>query len=197
MDPATSGIRERRFAPDNMGCADLACEASLRALESARIFYGRYRLYRLATLSPDYHFPGSGVLLGRKLGLPGVPAIDIRAQCSGFIYSLSVADSFIRAGQFARVLVVGSEKHSMALDFTDRGRDVAVLFGTAPGRLCLALPRTKAGFCPHICTPMGSTRKLCGSSVPGPHTCLGFRRKWWTWAECFPGWRAATCSSTH
>ena len=76
-------------------------------------------------------------MLGHKLGLPGIPAIDIRAQCSGFLYSLSTADNFIRGGQFKRILVVGSEKHSMALEFADTGRDVTVLFGDGAGAAVL------------------------------------------------------------
>ncbi len=128
-----TGIEERRYAPDDVGCADLAYQASLMAMEDAGVAAGDIDCIILATLSPDYHFPGSACLLGNKMGLPGIPAIDIRAQCSGFIYNLSIADSFIRSGQYQRVLVVGSEKHSMALEFADRGRDVTVLFGDGAG----------------------------------------------------------------
>ncbi|MEW6444069.1 MAG: beta-ketoacyl-ACP synthase III [bacterium] len=133
-----TGIERRRYAPDDVGCAELAYRASLRALQDARMDAKEIDCIVLATLSPDYHFPGSACLLGRKLGLPGVPAIDIRAQCSGFIYSLATADHFIRGGQYQRILVVGSEKHSMALEFSDRGRDVTVLFGDGAGVVILA-----------------------------------------------------------
>ena len=133
-----TGIERRRFAPDDVGCAELAYQASLRAIENAGIEAREIDCILLATLSPDYHFPGSGCVLGHKLGLPGVPAIDIRAQCSGFIYSLAIADSFIRAGQYKRILLVGSEKHSTALEFADRGRDVTVLFGDGAGAAILA-----------------------------------------------------------
>ncbi len=132
-----SGIEQRRYAPDDVGCAELAYRASLRTLEDAGLEPKAIDCIILATLSPDYHFPGSACVLGRKLGLPGVAAIDIRAQCSGFIYSLCTADNFIRGGQFERVLVVGSEKHSMALEFADRGRDVTVLFGDGAGAVIL------------------------------------------------------------
>ena len=132
-----SGIERRRYAPDDVGCAELAYQASLRTLDSASLEANAIDCILLATLSPDYHFPGSACLLGHKLGLPGVPAIDLRAQCSGFIYSLSVADNFIRGGQFERVLVVGSEKHSMGLEFADRGRDVTVLFGDGAGAVIM------------------------------------------------------------
>lgn len=128
-----TGIERRRYAPDDVGCAELAYRASLQAMQDAGVEPASIDCILLATLSPDHHFPGSACLLGHKLGLPGVPAIDIRAQCSGFIYTLSIADNFIRGGQFKRILVVGSEKHSMALEFADRGRDVTVLFGDGAG----------------------------------------------------------------
>jgi len=128
-----SGIERRRYAPDDVGCGELAYQASLRALKDAGLEATAIDCIILATLSPDYHFPGSACVLGQKLGLPGVPAIDIRAQCSGFIYSLCTADNFIRGGQYKCILVVGSEKHSMALEFADRGRDVTVLFGDGAG----------------------------------------------------------------
>jgi 3-oxoacyl-[acyl-carrier-protein] synthase-3 len=128
-----SGIERRRYAPDDVGCAELAYQASVRALGEAGLQAGAVDCIILATLSPDYHFPGSACLLGSKLGLPGIPAIDIRAQCSGFIYALCTADNLIRGGQFKCILLVGSEKHSMALEFADRGRDVTVLFGDGAG----------------------------------------------------------------
>ena len=132
-----TGIERRRYAPDGVGCADLAYEATLRCLENAKTQKDEIDCIILATLSPDYYFPGSACVLGHKLGLPGIPAIDIRAQCSGFIYSLSTADNFVRGGQFKRILVVGSEKHSMALEFADTGRDVTVLFGDGAGAAVL------------------------------------------------------------
>ncbi len=132
-----TGIEQRRYAPDTMGCAEMGYKASLHALENARITPADIDCIILATLSPDYHFPGSACLVATKLGLHDVPAIDIRAQCSGFIYSLSIADQFIKTGQYTNVLVIGSEKHSMALEFADRGRDVAVLFGDGAGAVVL------------------------------------------------------------
>jgi 3-oxoacyl-[acyl-carrier-protein] synthase-3 len=91
-----------------------------------------------ATLSPDKQFPGDGVGVQALLGIPaGVPALDIRNQCSGFLYGLSVADAYIRAGIYQRILLIGSEVHSTGLDFTDRGRDVAVLFGDGAGAVVL------------------------------------------------------------
>lgn len=129
-----SGIKERRYIEeDGIGAADLAVPASERALEHAGVKKEEIDAIIFATLSPDYTFPGSGCLLGNKLGLPGVPALDIRNQCSGFIYGLSIADAWIRAGMYEKVLLVGSEVHSTGLDFSDRGRDVAVLFGDGAG----------------------------------------------------------------
>lgn len=132
-----TGIEQRRYAPDDMGCAEMGYRASLHALESADVSASEIDCIILATLSPDYHFPGSACLVANKLGLHDVPAIDIRAQCSGFIYSLSIADQFIRTGHYDRILVIGSEKHSMALEFADRGRDVTVLFGDGAGAVLL------------------------------------------------------------
>ncbi|MEZ4220318.1 MAG: beta-ketoacyl-ACP synthase III [Polyangiaceae bacterium] len=129
-----SGIKERRFIErDGIGASDLAVPATERALVHAGIDKSKIDAIIFATLSPDYNFPGSGCLLGHKLGLPGVPALDIRNQCSGFLYGLSVADAWIRSGMYEHVLLVGSEVHSTGLDFTDRGRDVAVLFGDGAG----------------------------------------------------------------
>jgi 3-oxoacyl-[acyl-carrier-protein] synthase III len=90
-----------------------------------------------ATLSPDHDFPGLGCFLQAKLGLAGIPAIDVRQQCSGFLYSLSIADQYIRTREVDRVLVVGAEIHSKGLDVSDRGRDVAVLFGDGAGAVVL------------------------------------------------------------
>ncbi|MBI5527470.1 MAG: ketoacyl-ACP synthase III [Deltaproteobacteria bacterium] len=134
---ARTGIKTRHYVEGETGAADLAYEASVEACRNAGIEPGDLDCIVFSTLSPDYNFPGSGVLLQARLGAPGVPAIDIRNQCSGFIYGLSTADAFIRAGQYRRVLVVGSEVHSTGLDFSDRGRDVAVLFGDGAGAVVL------------------------------------------------------------
>jgi 3-oxoacyl-[acyl-carrier-protein] synthase-3 len=89
----------------------------------------------LATLSPDHEFPGTACYLQAKLDLPGIPAVDVRQQCTGFIYAMSMADQYLRTGFAGRVLVVGAEVHSKGLDVTTRGRDVAVLFGDGAGAL--------------------------------------------------------------
>lgn len=129
-----SGIRERRFIEhDGIGASDLAVPASQAALRHAGLEAADIDAIVFATLSPDYNFPGSGCLLGDKLGLNGKPALDVRNQCSGFLYSLSVADAWIRAGTYQHVLVVGAEVHSTGIELADRGRDVAVLFGDGAG----------------------------------------------------------------
>jgi 3-oxoacyl-[acyl-carrier-protein] synthase-3 len=132
-----TGIVERRYAAHGVGPADLAFEAATRALEAARLDAGEIDCILFATLSADYQFPGSGVLLQRRLGLSGIPAFDIRNQCSGFIYCLQVADAFLRQGLYKKVLIAGAEVHSTGIELADRGRDVAVLFGDGAGAVVL------------------------------------------------------------
>ena len=141
-----SGIKERRFIErTGIGASDLAVPAAKMAVEQAGRDLKDVDAILFATLSPDVNFPGSGCLLADKLGLPGVPALDVRNQCSGFLYSLSVADAWIRAGVYRNVLVVGSEVHSTGLEFTDRGRDVAVLFGDGAGAVLVGEAQGDAG----------------------------------------------------
>jgi 3-oxoacyl-[acyl-carrier-protein] synthase-3 len=129
-----TGIKERRFIEhDGIGASDLAVPAAKMALERAGRSVKDVDMILFATLSPDVNFPGSGCLLGDKLGLPGVPALDVRNQCSGFLYSLSVADAWVRAGAYKNILVVGAEVHSTGVELNERGRDVAVLFGDGAG----------------------------------------------------------------
>ena len=133
-----TGIRERRFIEhSDIGVSDLALPACQAALDHAGLDAGQVNAIIFATLSPDYTFPGSGCLLQRSLGLTDVPALDIRNQCSGFLYGLSVADAWIRSKMYKYVLLIGAEVHSTGLDFTDRGRDVAVLFGDGAGAAVL------------------------------------------------------------
>jgi 3-oxoacyl-[acyl-carrier-protein] synthase-3 len=128
-----AGIIERRFVDREIGVAGLAFEAAKIALERAQLQPKDIDFIIFATLSPEYQFPGSGVLLQEKLGIAPVPALDVRNQCTGFIYALSVADQFIKTGMCRRIMVVGAEIHSTGLDLTTRGRDVAVLFGDGAG----------------------------------------------------------------
>ena len=139
-----TGIRERRWVPetDGIGSSDLGVEAAKRALADAGIEPKDVQLVIFGTLSPDHEFPGTGVFLQRKLGIPaGAAVLDIRQQCTGFIYGLSIADQFVKTGMYDRVLVVGAEVHSTGLDRTTRGRDVAVIFGDGAGA-AVVMPAT-------------------------------------------------------
>src|SRR5690625_2422161 len=133
-----TGIKERRFA-DRKGetTTTMAVSASVTAIERANISVEDVDFIIFATLSPDYYFPGSGVLLQRELKMKEVGALDIRNQCSGFIYALSIADQFIKTGMYKNILVVGSENHSGGLDMTTRGRGVSVIFGDGAGAAVL------------------------------------------------------------
>lgn len=136
-----TGIRARRmvdFQHAPMGSSDLGARAGKAALDDAGVDAQEIDLVIHCTLSPDRAFPGDGVLVQAKLDIPaGVPALDVRNQCSGFLYGLAVADAFIRLGTYRRVLLIGAEVHSSGLDFTDRGRDVAVLFGDGAAAVVL------------------------------------------------------------
>jgi 3-oxoacyl-[acyl-carrier-protein] synthase-3 len=132
-----TGIVERRHVELGVMTSDLACEAALRAMESAGIDKTEIDFIIAATLSPDHYFPGIGVIVQAKLGLVPVGALDVRNQCSGFIYALSVADQYIRAGTYKKILLVASEIQSTNLDYSDEGRDMAVLFGDGAGAVVL------------------------------------------------------------
>ncbi|BDG03521.1 3-oxoacyl-ACP synthase III family protein [Anaeromyxobacter oryzae] len=132
-----TGIRERRWVREGTENSDLAYEATKKALAKAGWQPKDVEAIVYASLSPDHMFPGDGCYLNAKLGIPGVPAIDIRNQCSGFVYGLAVADAWIRIGMYRRVLLVGSEIHSTGLDVSTRGRDVAVIFGDGAGAALL------------------------------------------------------------
>lgn len=128
-----TGITERHWAADDQATSDLAVEATKVALDRAGMKAADLDCIVFATLSPDHLFPGAGVYLQRKLGVANIPCLDVRNQCSGFVYGLSVADAWIRTGQYKRVLLVGAEIQSAGLDLTTRGRDMAVLFGDGAG----------------------------------------------------------------
>jgi 3-oxoacyl-[acyl-carrier-protein] synthase III len=134
-----TGIEQRYWVPEEggVGASDLGFGASRIALERAGWNPGDIDLIIFATLSPDINFPGSGCLLQHKLGLKTTPALDIRQQCSGFVYGVATADAFIRSGFYNRILFVGAEVHSTGLDISSRGRDVTVIFGDGAGALCL------------------------------------------------------------
>jgi 3-oxoacyl-[acyl-carrier-protein] synthase-3 len=132
-----TGIKERRWVSEGEGSTDLAERAARRALDKAGWKPQDVEAIVYASLQGDHMFPGDGCYLQARLGLPGIPALDLRNACSGFLYGLSVANAWIQTGLYRRILLVGSEVHSTGLDVTTRGRDVAVIFGDGAGALLL------------------------------------------------------------
>lgn len=133
-----TGIRQRRFFTYGKETnASMAAAASRMALDRAGLDASAVDLIVYATLSPDYYFPGSAFLMQRELGLEGIAVIDIRQQCSGFVYALSIADQFIKTGMYKTALVIGSEIQSTLMDKTTEGRGVAVIFGDGAGAAVL------------------------------------------------------------
>lgn len=147
-----TGIRERRWMdPDKDTVANMAAKASRMAMERAGIAATDIDFIVFATITPDYFFPGSGVLLQRELGLDGrIAALDIRNACSGFIYALSVADQFIKTGMYRTILVVGAEIQSTALDISTRGRNTAVIFGDGAGAVIMRASETAGVLSTHL-----------------------------------------------
>lgn len=135
-----TGIQERRHIKKGDGntTATMGVKAAKIAIERAQIDKKDIDLILFATLSPDYYFPGSGVIVQQHLEIPNCPAMDIRNQCSGFIYALSTADQFIKTGMYENILIIGSENHSGGLDMTTRGRGVSVIFGDGAGAVVLS-----------------------------------------------------------
>jgi 3-oxoacyl-[acyl-carrier-protein] synthase-3 len=137
-----TGIQSRRYVANDgsVATSDLALHAAKRALADAGMEAAEIDCIIFGTLSPDFHFPGTGVLLQKKLGIAertNCACFDIRQQCSAFVYGLQMADAFVRTGMYKRVLLVGAELHSHSLDYTTRGRDVTVLFGDGAGAMVL------------------------------------------------------------
>ncbi len=135
-----TGIEERRYATKHKeSTTSLGAKAAKIAIDRAGIKPEEVDFIIFATLSPDYYFPGCGVLLQRELGITKseAAALDIRNQCSGFVYGLSIADQFIKSGMYKNILLVGAEMHSMGLDFSDEGRAVTVIFGDGAGAVVL------------------------------------------------------------
>lgn len=139
-----TGIKERRFFnPETDTVANMSAKASRMALKQAGLQEKDVDFIILATITPDYFFPGSGVLLQRELGLEGIGALDVRNACSGFIYALSIADQFIKTGMYRTILVVGAEIQSSLLEMNDRGRNVSVIFGDGAGAAVLQATNDK------------------------------------------------------
>ncbi|WP_396156110.1 3-oxoacyl-ACP synthase III family protein [Flavobacterium macrobrachii] len=129
-----TGIKERRHVIKGEDTTtSMGVKAAKIAIERSGVSYDDIDFIIFATLSPDYYFPGPGVLVQRDLGLKTVGALDIRNQCSGFVYALSIADQYVKTGMYKNILIIGSELHSHGLDMTTRGRGVSVIFGDGAG----------------------------------------------------------------
>jgi 3-oxoacyl-[acyl-carrier-protein] synthase III len=141
-----TGIKERRYVPNDgkTWTSDLALEAARRAIADAGLQPTDIDCIILGTLSPDFHFPGTAVVVQKKLGIDrsSCACFDIRQQCSAFVYGLQMADAFVRSGMYKRILLIGAELHSHALDYSTRGRDVMVLFGDGAGAMVLGPSET-------------------------------------------------------
>lgn len=137
-----TGIKERRHRKNRNDSEEttayLGFKASEKALEMAQLNAKDIDYIIFATLSPDYYFPGCGVLLQEMLGCDTIGALDVRNQCSGFVYAMSVANAFIKSNTYKNILVVGAEIHSFGLDFSDQGRGVSVIFGDGAGAVVLS-----------------------------------------------------------
>lgn len=146
-----TGIEQRRYADYGVGTSDLALEASKQAIERSGLELSDIDMVLLCTLSPDQAFPGTGVYLQAKLGFSKldppkhVPAMDIRNQCSGFLYGLNTANALVRSGAAKHVLLVGAETHSHALDISTRGRQVSALFGDGAGAVIVSATEEDRG----------------------------------------------------
>ena len=133
-----TGIRERHYATRfEDTTTTMGVEAAKIAMKRAGVTPGQIDFIIFSTISPDYYFPGCGVLAQRELGITEIGALDVRNQCSGFIYALSVADQFVKTGMYKNILLIASETHSYGLDFTNRGRNVSVIFGDGAGAVVL------------------------------------------------------------
>jgi 3-oxoacyl-[acyl-carrier-protein] synthase III len=165
-----TGIQERRYA-DRLGetTTTMAVEASKKAMERAGVTAADIDFIVFATLSPDYYFPGCGVLVQRELKMREIGALDIRNQCSGFVYAISVADQFIKTGMYKTILVIGSEKHSFGLDMSTRGRNVSVIFGDGAGAVVLKATEEDRGILSTHLHSDGESAEILAMYNPGTH----------------------------
>jgi 3-oxoacyl-[acyl-carrier-protein] synthase-3 len=165
-----TGINERRFATRfEDTTTTMGVEAAKIAMKRASVAPGDIDFIIFATLSPDYYFPGCGVLSQRALGITEIGALDIRNQCSGFIYGLSVADQFIKTGMYKNILLIAAETHSYGLDFSTRGRNVSVIFGDGAGAVVLQPTQKDHGiFSTHLHSD-GSEAEVLSMMNPGFH----------------------------
>lgn len=174
-----TGIKERRYAP-RLGetTTTMGIKASQVAIERAGLTPQDIDFIIFATLSPDYYFPGCGVLLQREMKMREIGALDVRNQCSGFVYSLSIADNFIKSGMYKNILVVGAEKHSFGLDFSTRGRNVTVIFGDGAGAAVVQAcdDKSRGILSTHLHSD-GENAEILAMLNPGSHA-----NHWGAWA---------------
>lgn len=171
-----TGIVKRHWVDENTSTSDLGLDASKKAIESAGIDKSEIDMIIFATLSPDHDFPGNACFLQEKLGLSTIAALDIRQQCSGFIYGLSIADKFIASGSHKNILLVGAEVQSKGLDKTPKGRNVSILFGDGAGAVIVSRTEIKdASKDAHVLsTALHAEGKFAKELwIPGPGTALG------------------------
>ncbi|MCB0714991.1 MAG: ketoacyl-ACP synthase III [Chitinophagaceae bacterium] len=166
-----TGIEERRYAHRTRETTTtMGVEAAQIAIERAGITAQEIDFIIFATLSPDYYFPGCGVLLQRAMQMKEIGALDVRNQCSGFVYALTVADQFIKSGMYKNILVVGAEKHSFGLDFSTRGRNVSVIFGDGAGAVVLqSSDEPGRGILSHHLHSDGNSAEILAMYNPGTH----------------------------
>ena len=140
-----TGIKERRYVEKGVGPSDLAISATEQALKSACLKLSDIDFIIFATSTPDFYAPGSGCVLQEKMGFNEIGALDIRVQCSGFIYGLSIAEQYIRTGNFKNILLIGAEVQSTAMNLTDEGRDTAIIFGDGSGAAIISATEENKG----------------------------------------------------
>jgi len=140
-----TGIKERRYVEKGVGPSDLAISATEQALEAAGLTVSDIDFIIFATSTPDFYAPGSGCVLQEKMGFNEIGALDIRVQCSGFIYGLSIAEQYIRTGNFKNILLIGAEVQSTAMNLTDEGRDTAIIFGDGSGAAIISATEENKG----------------------------------------------------
>ncbi|HET6769515.1 MAG TPA: beta-ketoacyl-ACP synthase III [Chitinophagaceae bacterium] len=169
-----TGIQERRYAHRTKETtATMGIEAAKIAIERAGLTPQDIDFIIFATICPDYYFPGCGVLVQRAMKMKEIGALDIRDQCSGFVYALSTADQFIKTGMYKNILVVASEKHSFGLDFSTRGRNISVIFGDGAGAVVLQSVDPSSGSASGILSTHlhcdGNNAEMLAMYNPGTH----------------------------
>src|SRR5580765_3443010 len=164
-----TGIKERRYAHrTEETTTTMGVEAAKVAFERAGTTAQDIDFIVFATLSPDYYFPGCGVLLQRAMQMQEIGALDVRNQCSGFLYALSVGDQFIKTGMYKNILVIGAEKHSFGLDFSTRGRNISVIFGDGAGAVILQPTDVPGILSTHLHSD-GESAEILAMYNPGTH----------------------------